>query len=403
MRELYVEQYGRLALWGHCLMNSGLGCVSAPSDLSKGHLVMLTRQKVLTFKSTLSIPILLAGLIFFSLPARARGTSPFAQLKLSASASTCRQDTEISSTELAAIDDAAISFVRTAIGSDPDAAYRKLSDKAKASTSQKQFESYMRMAVDPFAPFAALAITHTYLANVLGTPQDNRVLCGALSKPEDWVSFKVEPSSRQAWVLIDGKARNNNWTFAAWLIPVGGTWQINSVNAGASTLANQSAADLWKTAEREHARQHSFNAFVLYNTVLQLSVRGPLFEYGIASAIRETLSNTPSPALFQGKPPFTWQLGHDQFQVINAGALAVAGKIYLDIAYLAKPWKNYDEVDREDRKLIESFASAIPEYSAVFAGIIAEAHEIGGTQGYRTVAVVHNGSLEILPPPGGER
>jgi hypothetical protein len=175
------------------------------------------------------------------------------------------------------------------------------------------------------------------------------------------------------------------------------------LNAGVSTLANQSAADLWKTAEREHGRQHSFNAFILYNTALQLSVRGPLFEYGIASAIREKLSNTPSPALFQGKPPFIWQLGHDQFQVINAGALAVAGKIYLDIAYLVKPWKNYQEVDQEDRSLIKSFATTIPEYSAVFAGIIAEAHAIDGSQGYRTVAVVHNGSLEILPPPSGER
>lgn len=98
-----------------------------------------------------------------------------------------------------------------------------------------------------------------------------------------------------------------------------------------------------------------------------------------------------------------WQLGPDEFKVINAGALAVAGKIYLDIAYLVKPWKSYEEVDQEDRKLIESFASAVPEYSAVFAGIIAEAHEVGGSAGYRTVAVVHNGSLEILPPPVGER
>lgn len=369
----------------------------------------MSRQGLVSLKPALSLPIL-AGLIVFSSPARAKGAlassknlSLFAQSTLSASASTCRQDTEIPSNELAVIDDSAMSFVRGAIGSDPGAAYRNLSDQAKTSTSQEQFESYMRMAVDPFAPFADLVITHTYLVDVLGTPHDNRMICGTLSKPENWVSFKVQPSSRQAWVLINSKTRNNSWTFAAWLVPVGGTWQINSLNAGVSTLANQSAENLWETAEREQARQHLFNAFVLYNTALQLSVRGPLFEYGIASAIRDTLSNTPSPALFQGKPPFMWQLGPDEFKVINAGALAVAGKIYLDIAYLVKPWKSYEEVDQEDRKLIESFASAVPEYSAVFAGIIAEAHAIGGSQGYRTVAVVHDGSLEILAPPGGER
>lgn len=325
------------------------------------------------------------------------------QLNLNASVSTCKQDKEIPEERLAAIDNAAMLFVRAVLGSDPSIAYPTLTTEAQKATSKNQFEYYMRMAVDPFAPFADLAISHTYLADVLGKPQGSQMVCGTLSEPENWVSFRVEPSSKQAWVTIEGKARNNAWTFTTWLIPVDGVWKINSFNAGASTLANQSTGDIWKVAQSEYAHHHSFNAFVLSNAALQLAQRGPFFEFGIASVIREHLSRTPPPSLFQGKPPFTWQLGAHRFQVINVSPLSVAGKVYLDIAYQVQPWKNYNEVDQQDRKLIQDFASTVPEYSAVFAGIIAEAHAIGRNQGYRTVAVVHNGSLEILPPPGKER
>lgn len=364
----------------------------------------------MTPKSALSLAILLVFLAVFPPPTTARDGlehpgrfAPLSQLQMNASASTCLQDDEIPGGQLAEINNVAITFVRVALGPDPVTAYGNLSAAAQKITSEKQFEYYMRSTVDPFAPFANLSVSHTYLANVWGGPQGNRLVCGTLSKPEDSVSFRVNPSSKQAWVLINGKARNNSWAFAIWLVLVDGGWKVNSFNAGMSTLANQSATDLWKTAQQEDKRHHAFNAFVLYNVALQLAQRGSLFEYGLASVIREHLASTPRPPLFQGKPPFTWKLGTENFQVINAGPLAVAGKIYLDIAYQVKPWKNYSQVDQEDRKLIESFTAALPEYSAVFAGIIAEAHEIGGNQGYRTVAVIHDGKLEILPAPGHER
>lgn len=361
----------------------------------------------LKFKSTRCFAILVVSLVVFSTSAAGRSISEepnapavLLQLTLKGSASTCKQDTEIPGNQLSAINDAALAFVRAALGSNPDKVYSKLSVEAQRTTSKKQFENYMRMGIDPFAPFADLRVTHTYLANVLGQPQDNRMVCGVLSQPEGWVSFRVSPSSKQAWVLINGKARNNAWTFAIWLVPVNGGWKVNSINAGASTLADQSAEQIWKVAQSEEQHHHLFNAFVLSNTALQLAQRGTLFEFGIASVIRKYLSSTPVPTFFQGKPPYEWQLGPDRYKVAHVSPLSIAGKIYLIIAYQARPWKNYGEVQQHDSKLIQDFASTLPEYSSVFAGIIAEAHEIGHNGGYRTVAVIHNGKLEILPPPG---
>lgn len=315
------------------------------------------------------------------------------QLKLSAFASSCKQDGEIPAEKLAAIDNRALLFVHAALGPHPAHAFQSYATtRLQKEVSATQFGQFMRR-VDHFAPFDPVGVTHTYWANVVGQPQGAWVKCGTLSEPRNLVSFRTMPSVKQAWVLVNGKARNNTWTFTIWLVWSGGGWRVDSFTANASTLANLSAEDVWRLARSEEARHHWLNAFILYNMAIQLAWRGPSFRLGIVQAIRRQMEKIHVPSSLQGKPPFAWSFGAHTFKVLNVGPIAVAGKIYLDIAYDARPWKNYKQVDQENRELIRDFASKYPEYSAVFAGIIGEAHEIGGNQGFRTVEVLRNGSL----------
>ena len=55
------------------------------------------------------------------------------------------------------------------------------------------------------------------------------------------------------------------------------------------------------------------------------------------------------------------------------------------IAQEVSPWKDSKEIEQKNRSLIKLFAERFPEFSSVFAGLVAEATEHGGTNGWRTV------------------
>lgn len=316
------------------------------------------------------------------------------QIRMHGFASSCEQDGEIPSEKLAAINNQGLLFVHAALGPDPAKAYQSFaSPELQKKVSSEQFAQFMQQQVDPLGPFDPIGIAHTYFANVVGQPQGEWMECGTLGKPQDLVSFRFMPSSKQAWVLISGKARNNTWTFTTWLVQVGGRWRIDSFTANISTLAKLSAVGAWELAHREEEQQHWFNAFIFYSAAIQLAWRGPSFRLGIAPVIRKQMAKIQVPGALHGKPPYVWAFGARTFKVLRVGPIAVAGKVYLDIAYQAQPWRNYNQVDHENRVLIQDFASKHPEYAAVFAGIIGEAHEIGTNRGFRTVEVLRNGSL----------
>lgn len=321
------------------------------------------------------------------------------QLQIHPFVSRCQQDGEISSEKRAVVENAALLFVRAGLGPDPAAGYPQFTTGAQKETSLEQFVNHMKQAVQPFGPFEPLSVSHTYLLEVTGETEGERVACGTFSRPENWVAVSVKPSTEQAWILIEGKARNNAWTFVAWLLPVAKQWRVVSFYAGVSTFGDKSASEIWSLAHAEAERGHSMNAALLYASALQLTWRGPGFQLGITPNIQDEMQKLQVPAALQGQPPFNWEFGHDSFRVLRVGPIAVAGKIYLLIAHELPRWKDYNEVDQKNRELIKDFAGRFPEFSDVFAGLIAEAHESDGSQGYRTVEEVRNGSLQPGAPP----
>jgi len=91
-----------------------------------------------------------------------------------------------------------------------------------------------------------------------------------------------------------------------------------------STLAKLSTEDVWRIARREKVRDHSFNAFLLYNTAIELAWRGPSFRLGIVPTIRKEMAKIQVPPSLQGKAPFVWSFDSRTFKVLNAGPIAVA-------------------------------------------------------------------------------
>ena len=323
------------------------------------------------------------------------------QIQIGKSVSTCQEDTEIAPEKRAAIENAALLFVRMALGSDPGAAYRELTEDAQKESDRERFANYLTHAVTPFGPFEPLRVSHSYLTAVTGAAANDRVVCGTPSKPENWVAVSLEPGMENACVLTHGRARNNEWTFVVGLVPFIGKWRVKFFYAGISTFGDLSASDTWLLARKEQGQQHPLNAALLYASALQLAWRGPDLQLGITPAIQEEMERLQTPSEIRGQPPFVWSFRGNTFRILRLGPIAVAGNLYLLIAHEILPWKEDSEVDRKNRELIGNFAAKFPEFSAVFAGVIAEAHESGGGRGFRTVKEVHNGSLDpdMQPAP----
>jgi hypothetical protein len=308
------------------------------------------------------------------------GSRAFAQLF----AAKCSSGDEIPAEDRAALAEVGLRFVTAVVASNPEGAYGVLSTKGKQALPADRFLAIIRQSVEPMGPFGNLHVAQTHLVKITGGIGDQRVICGGLGRPEDWVAVAVESIPKQAYVLVEGETKNNGWAFVLWLVPEQ-DWRVQHFQFTSTEMVGKSAEDLWRLARDEQGRDHHFNATVLYQAAAQLAYRGPNFQLGIQPEIQREMAKLQPPPELQGQMPLTWQFGSSTFNVLHVGQIGVGGKIYLTIAHEILPWGQDAEADQRNHELIREFRRAFPEYSPVFAGLVVAAHEKGGTRGYRTV------------------
>jgi hypothetical protein len=301
-------------------------------------------------------------------------------------AGSCKTDSEISAKDLAAVDKAAIGFVQDALGPNPAAAYSNFTAEAKQNVNSEKFVSVFKQGVQPMGPFKNLRVAHTYLAQVTGGSEEQRVVCGNLSSPETWVAVNAKPGPAQAHVIVEAQTLNNSWAFVLWLLPEEGNWHIQYSQAMATAMVGKTAEDLQRMAESEMHENHDFNAYILYTTALQLAARGPFLQLGIQPEIQKGLESLKPPPVLQGRLPFDWQLGQASFKILNVGPIGVGQKIYLQIDQEIEPWADNNDADKKNHELISAFSKSFPEYKHAFAGLVARAHERGGNRLFGTVS-----------------
>ena len=298
----------------------------------------------------------------------------------------CKTDGEISENDLAAVDKVAIDFVQNALGPNPESAYSIFTDNAKGNVSAEKFVAAFKQGIQRNGPFKNLRAVHTYLPQVAGGAQEQRVVCGSLSSPQGWVAVNAKPGQTQAHVIAEADTLNNTWAFVTWLLREQGNWHVQYTQATVVAIVGKNAGDLQLMAESESHENHNFDAYILYATASQLAARGPFLQLGIQPEIQKSLETLTLPPILQGQPPFNWQLGKLSFKVLNVGAIGVSQKIYLKIDHEIEPWAKDKDADRKNHELIGAFSSSYPEYKHAFAGLVVTAHERGGMRGYGTVS-----------------
>jgi hypothetical protein len=297
----------------------------------------------------------------------------------------CGTDDEISSKDRLTINQNAIEFVQNALGPNPETAYSVFTAEAKRNLSSDKFVAMFKQGIQQMGPFRNVQVVHAYLAKVTGGSQEQRVICGNLSSPKNWVAVNVKPGPAQAHIIVEAQTLNNTWAFVLWMLPEQGIWHIQYIQVMASAMVGRTAEDLQGMAESEKQRNHDFNTYILYATALQLAARGPFFQLGIQQEIQHNSENLKVPHVLEGHPPFVWQLGQFSFKVLNVGAIGVGQKLYLQVDHEIETWADDKDADKINHELISAFARVYPEYRDVFAGLVVRAHERGGSRGFGTV------------------
>jgi len=297
----------------------------------------------------------------------------------------CQTDAELPTKERESIGQVAVKFVDDSLSPTPSAAYTTFTAATRASLSIEQFMAGFQKPVMARGPFKDWRVTHIYRVQVTGGIQRQQVVCGDGSRPEGWVAVNAEPRMVEANVIVEGQTVNNVHAVVVRLRPEAENWRVHSVHFATTGMAGKSAEDLRRVAEVEHQRQHSFNAFILYTTAMQLADTGPFLRLGVRSKIEEEMTKVVKPSILEGASPFSWTFEGSTFKVMNVGPIGVGGKLYLLVDHEIEPWSQDKVADQSNRDLIAGLNRSVAEYKEAFAGLVIRAHERGGPRGFGTV------------------
>jgi hypothetical protein len=200
-------------------------------------------------------------------------TPAFSQLVIGghAYAGECNTDDEVPAAERSQYEQPAIDLVRLILSGKAEEAYNEMSDEAQLTQPLSDFRSLVLTLTHELpGGLQDLHIEHSYRETLtsFGDTQSSTIVCslvahGSIAKPEGRVAIRVTAVHHQAYVIVSGRARNNDWSFVVWLTGDKDKWAVGAFNASIASVLHRSAQDLWAMARDEARKGHSFNAYVL--------------------------------------------------------------------------------------------------------------------------------------------
>jgi hypothetical protein len=294
------------------------------------------------------------------------------------------QDAEIEPAKRTAVDSAAMSLARTLLGTNPGSALKLMTPDGASHSSEEKIALLAARMIQPYSP-TGLSVDHTYLVNYHGD-SPSRVICAEnLKKPDGWVSLAALDVPEQAHVLLSANCRNNRLSFEVWLVPAQEGWAVQDFWLNFSTLGDLDSVKLWEVAGEQLRDGNQFNALLLNVAAEGTVARGPDLQLGISQAIAEQRSSIQVPPEVKGRPPFEWRQNDATFRVLAVSPISIGGKLYITLVHEVPHWNSNTDAETANRRLISYFKSRFPEYSKVFAGVVARAKEAGSNRIFGTV------------------
>jgi hypothetical protein len=310
-------------------------------------------------------------------------------LKLGLTSSACKADDEIDPPRRAAIDEAAMSFVRAALGSSPQSVFPVLTDEAQArAVSAKSFGEQLQILNRGSGPFADVHVANTYLVTDTGSSSATTV-CGTLAN-DAWVSVATKPGLVQAHVVIAARSKNNDWAFTLWLVPDGAGWRVQDFHVGMSSIVGRTPDVLLALGQKERAAGRAFNAAIVLGATQTVSDRGPSFQLAVRQKLQDERAKLELPDELRGQSPFTWTMNGVPYVVADASMIGVANEVGMVFVLPRTSWTSDDDAEAQSRAFIEAFVATHPDYAQAFSFLVARAMRPDGSGGFATV--YRNGS-----------
>jgi hypothetical protein len=172
-----------------------------------------------------------------------------------------------------------------------------------------------------------------------------------------------------------------------WLIEEDGAWRMHGFNVAIASIVGFDAAELLAMAEAQARRGNAFNAQMLYVAAKATVDRGSHLALGIGQEIEAALARHPQPSELEGKPPFTWALDGVTFRLDQVNLVGIDKRLGLVFLHRDPAWDGEDtgKAERRNKRLIDAFVKAHPEYKETFAFLVARILAPGKDSGWGTV------------------
>lgn len=320
-----------------------------------------------------AIAILFSGLINF-------GGAPVEPTQQTAEAvPPCLADDAIDAPTRTAANNAARAFYDKLLKTDATAR-DALSDDAKNLAPREAFDAMMR-TIASNGPYSQLAVEHTYKPTIEGAP-------GVAGCVGNTVVVSALPGTNQIHTIFAAKTRNNDWALSAWMIEKDKTWRVNAFYVSMTSITGHTAADILRMGDQQATKGHTFNAYLLYAVARALADRGPnITQLNLMTDIKAALLKQEPPPELKGKMPFSWRLDGATFPVESVTLVGADNKLGLSLLHRDPSWDGKDtgKGERRNKRLIDGFVKAHPEYSEVFSYISVRILEPGKDSGWGTV------------------
>lgn len=299
----------------------------------------------------------------------------------------CHAADEIDATTRSAVTSESLKFTKAALAGNTLQAFDQLTEEAKKTATVEQLSSILQN-IKTSGPYDEFSVERVMTITGRGHMQQQTSVADCAkdtSLTESNVRVAISNVPEQAYALVSAKGSQERWVATLWLIPTGGKWQIQSFQITIGSAAGRPVGGILALAQQENSLGHTLNAGILYAAAASLASHAPFYHTGLEDAIQKEAQQVSSPQEFRGNPPFNLKGSTESFVLVRLNSMAITGKLYLVIAQEVSPWKDSKEIEQKNRALIKLFAERFPEYSSVFAGLVVEATEQGGTNGWRTV------------------
>jgi hypothetical protein len=300
----------------------------------------------------------------------------------------CQTAEQIDTKAKSEITDLGMQFLRAVLEGDSATVFSHLSEDAKKNTSRDQLDK-MFQPIKLSGPFDKFHVERLITVTGHGHLQQGTsvaVCAQDTNFTENNVRVTILDQPTQAYVLVASTGSKESWILSLWLTPSLKTWQIQSFQITADTLGGKDASNILSWARMENSRGHKLNASILYAVATNVASRGPFYRTALEDEIQREARTVSIPKEFQGNPPFALQAGGEEFYLLGVNPVNERGKLYLVLTHQVAPWKDFRKIDQSNNLLIKTFARRFPEYSDVFAGLIAEARGSGGKNIRRTTS-----------------